>query len=182
MGDLTKRKHGPKHLQGLTDQQANFVREYVGNGGKGAEAAREAGYSFLRADRAAWELTQHPVILAAIRMEQMRRIVGEGATVAISTLLLVANDSGAKGSERVAASRTLLEAAHLIGKTAEANPLEDKALSDMTREELGRFIAREEAALAELKGALPPPTIDVTPGIVPNALPAPDEPEGEPEA
>jgi hypothetical protein len=55
-------------LAELTNQQALFVRCYVSNGYQGAKAARDAGYSTERANRAAYELKKHAGVKRALEV------------------------------------------------------------------------------------------------------------------
>jgi hypothetical protein len=59
-----------------TDMQAEFAREYARNGGRGAEAARKAGFSARVADRYAYQLLEKPHVQAAILKEQRRLLQG----------------------------------------------------------------------------------------------------------
>ena len=101
----------------LTPRQVGFVREYVRNGGNGAAAAREAGYSQVRADRAAWELLGNPRVIEAVYLEALRRAATSGV-IAIDTLTKLARDETQPASARVNAAAHLLRASRML----EANP------------------------------------------------------------
>ena len=58
----------PAPLDGLTDMQRAFVREYLVDLSAG-RAARRAGYSAATADQAGHALRRHPIIRAAIDAE-----------------------------------------------------------------------------------------------------------------
>jgi len=101
----------------LTELQAGFVREYVRNGGNGAAAARKAGYSQARADRAAWELLGNPRVIEAVYLEGLRRAATSGI-VAVDVLTKLARDESQPASARVNAAAHLLRASRML----EANP------------------------------------------------------------
>lgn len=133
---------------GLTEQQADFVRFYVLNGGHSIKAAEAAGYA--QPQPRAWELMRNPAVLAAIREEQARTLYAEVGAASVATILAVMRDPGARNSDKVAAARLGMEAAKLIksDKAKGENPLGSKALADMNMDELETFIAAGNAALA----------------------------------
>jgi hypothetical protein len=95
---------------GLTEMQAAFCRFFVDSGGRGAEAARRAGYSPKSASCIAFELRQNPRILA--RIEALTRgLLGAHAPLAVSTLVSVMQDPEANAMARVRAAEILLDRA-----------------------------------------------------------------------
>ena len=101
----------------MTPLQVAFVRAYVRNGGNGTAAAREAGYSQARADRAAWEVLGNPHVIEAVYLEGLRRAATSGI-VAIDVLTKLAQDESQPASARVNAAAHLLRASRML----EANP------------------------------------------------------------
>ena len=152
----------------LTSQQANFVRHFALNGAIGTQAAEAAGYA--QPSTRAWELMQNPVILAAIREAQLRKLHTEGAVVGVGVLLEIARDKTQLSKDRIAAAGKLLDGARLTGHGQEVKEtLIDKPLNEMTRDELARFIAAEREAIDALEDAAQGPNaIDVTPGLAPD--------------
>jgi phage terminase small subunit len=132
----------------LNDQQAIFIHEYVCGGGNASKAAREAGYSEKSAGQYAHELLQKPHIQAAIHAEQARQIGGELASMAVGVIRNILKDTSAANSVRLDAAKTALHiAGHVAPKAAEPPENKDKALSDMTADELESFIRRGRKAL-----------------------------------
>ena len=95
---------------GLTERQAEFVRFFVDSGGRGAEAARRAGYSARSAAGIAYDLRQNPRILERIEAVT-RELLGAHAPLAVHTLLNVMQDKEANAMARVRASEVLLDRA-----------------------------------------------------------------------
>jgi phage terminase small subunit len=148
-GAISRDRHSGQFVTGadLTAQQRAFVGQYVANGGKGTEAAREAGYA--EPSREAWRLMRNPAVLAAIREENARVLYAEVATASTAAILLCLRDPGARQSDKMQAARLGLEAAKIIKRDkTDANPLGSKALSEMSMDELETFIAAGNAALA----------------------------------
>lgn len=146
---LAEKDPAPSHLEGpQTDKQAAFVRHYATAGISGADAARLAGYAEPK--QAAYYLLQQPHIKAALRAQRDTAINGDLAKLALETLgQLMANES-TPAAVRHSAARTSLEmAGHLTGKQA-AESLENKALGEMTIDELTRYISTAEGKLGEI--------------------------------
>jgi hypothetical protein len=157
----------------LTDAQRRFVVEVVHNGGNGTQAAIAAGYS--KPAQSASQLRSLPHVQAAIHEERCRVIGGELANVALGVFReIMADTENAPAMARLRAAERVMEmAGHLGPNSRAANQDEDKPLIEMTSEELTRFIEREEAAIAELRKAIPV-TIDgaaepIPPGIPPGS-------------
>ena len=154
----------------LTKQQADFVRCYSLNGGVGTHAAEAAGYQ--HPGTRAWELMQNPVIIAAIRDTQLRKLHTEGAVIGVGVLLEIARDKTQLSKDRIAAAGKLLDGARLTGQGQQvAETLTDRPLNEMTRDELARFIAAEREAIDLLEDAAQGPNVlDVTPSVVPESI------------
>lgn len=121
----------------LTAQQAAFVREYVRNGGKGAEAAREAGFSEKSAGKYAYQLLEKPHVLEAVHREQ-RRSFTELAAISISLAKMMLEDPKTPAGARVELIKTMCDRAGLaaLRGDGDADDRADKPLRDMTIEEL----------------------------------------------
>ena len=152
----------------LTPQQAEFVRNYVLNGGLATLAAEHADYR--HASKRAWELMRNPVIIAAINSCVLSELHTEGAVVGKAVLIQIARKETALDKDRIAAAKSLLDAARLTGYSQQhAESDGDMPLNEMTRDELARFIAAEREAINILEEVSNGPnTIDVTPGLAPD--------------
>lgn len=154
-------------MNSLTPKQQAFVTAYVANGGSSTQAAETAGY--VDPKGTGWHLLRHEGISAAIRDEQVRAF-GRLANKAIGTLEDVMCDKTVAPNHRVAAARTVLEAAGHIGR---ARKDEDKGggkpLAEMSLAELHAFIAAEKRALAALEDVTPAAEIEgFPPGLAPD--------------
>lgn len=137
---------------GLTEQQAAFVSAYVANGGRATDAAREAGYEDVKS--AAYRSVRNPAILTAIRAEQARVLYSEVGSAVVSVVLEIARDVNAKDADRLNAVRLGAEMAGFIKNTKlkDNNPLNSKAFSEMSMDELEAFVAGGAAALRAMPG------------------------------
>lgn len=136
----------------LTEMQAAFVRFYVSLGGDATKAADAAGYT--HPGPRGYELTQKPHIQSAIRIEQGRLIVAEGATKSINFMIRAIDDQKLTGAVRFQSAKWLAEAAGhgLAAQRAMLGlPPQDKPLSEMTLDELDAFISAGKAATTRLK-------------------------------
>jgi len=153
----------------LTEQQQIFVREYVSNGGRGAEAARAAGFSEVSSGRYAYQLLEKPHVAEAIRAEQRRVLGGRVATKAISVLEGILDDAKAPYGARVDAAKAVLDRGGLVAPKAPAaqEPDDRKPLSELSLEELYELIRIENAKAAQ-SGAGGPREVQKKPSKVPS--------------
>src|SRR5579872_4034365 len=93
----------------LTEAQQIFVREYVSNGGRGAEAARAAGYSEVSAGKYAYQLLEKPHVAEALRAEQKRALGGKLSTMALAVLEGILSNDKAPFGVRVDAAKAVLD-------------------------------------------------------------------------
>ena len=138
--DPTSVQHNPLVL--LTDQQRAFALAFVENGGKVTDAAETAEYSDVKYG---YMLAQNAHVQAGIRYIQRMKIEGEGASVAINTLIQIAKNEAQPGSTRVSASRALLEYANF--KQTETDETPTKPLADMKVGELESMVVKLQAEL-----------------------------------
>jgi hypothetical protein len=162
LGFGPRRKARDPHA--LTDQQAEFVRHYVRNGGNGSAAAIAAGYGKERAPKTAYDLTRNEKILNAIKSQQARYISGELSNVALGTLGNIMKDETAPAAARVQASRWVLEAAgHGLPAAALAARLgmdgTDKPLSEFSLADLEEMTKRAAESLDRMR-SVNAPTIE----------------------
>lgn len=137
-------------MNGLTEKQGAFVDYYVSNGGIGSDAAVAAGYA--GGAQEAWRLVRNPAIAAAIREAQSREIQGL-ACLALGVLRAVLEDTDASRRDKIAAGRTVLEAAQHLGRRRDPERA-DQPLAEMSAAQLGAFIDAERVALAALEAGL----------------------------
>lgn len=93
-------------LPPLTEIQRGFVRKYVMTGGSVELAAVAAGVKTKDPAATAREWLWRPEVLVAIREEQKRAAL-LGGSVALQTLVAVAQDQEQSGTARVAAAKAL---------------------------------------------------------------------------
>lgn len=143
-------------MRQLTGQQKVFVREYVRNGGSGADAARAAGYAASRPAQQAHDLLELAHIQEAIHREQSRLIGGTLASKAVEVVHRILHDDALAGSVagqklQLEAAKTVLDrAGHIAPKASEPDMIGDKPLNEMTVEELEAFIRQGQAALGSV--------------------------------
>lgn len=143
-------------MRQLTEQQKVFVREYVRNGGSGADAARAAGYAASRPAQQAHDLLALSHIQEAIHREQSKLIGGDLASKAVEVVHRILHDDALAGSVagqklQLEAAKTVLDrAGHIAPKASEPEMIGDKPLTEMSLEELEAFIRRGQAALAKM--------------------------------
>lgn len=117
-----------------TEKQARFVAAYVVNGGNATAAALEAGYSEKSASDIGYRLAKLPHINEAIMSELLQHKSRAGA-VGLAAVVKVAQSDSAPAAARVAAGRTLMEFAELVGPGARLadgtrNPVQGAAAPD----------------------------------------------------
>lgn len=142
----------------LTAMQRSFVVALTRNGTNPTQAARDAGYA--HPDVAAYELSRLPHVQAAIAHERQRYVSGELANVATGTLRAIMEDKAAPAAARVSAARTVLEMAGEIGK-GKKDAEDDRPLSEMSAEELGRLIDKWTEERAQLARPLAPGEVEI---------------------
>lgn len=120
----------------LTDSQQTFVREYVRNGGKGAEAARVAGFSEKSAGKYAYQLLEKAHVLEAIHREQ-RRAFTELAAISLGQAKMMLEDPKTPAGARVQLIMTVCDRANLAAiRSGDADDGETKPLREMSMDEL----------------------------------------------
>lgn len=137
----------------LTPQQAVFVREYVRLGGKGAEAAREAGFSEKSAAKYAYQLLEKPHVLAAIHSEQ-RRAFAELASISLGQAKMMLEDPKTPAGARVQLIMTTLDrAGHAAKRDAgDGADGDGKSLREMSLDELYAAARSVRAGNASAEG------------------------------
>jgi phage terminase small subunit len=137
-------------MTALTDAQQKFVDELVSSGCTPTEAARRSGFSAPAQE--AYRLMRKDHVVLAIRTLRERMISGHAANVAINTLVEIMTDKTAPASARVSAARTVCEAAGDFDRASRIG--QERAMGDMTADELIQFIGRLDLAVEQKAGAL----------------------------
>jgi hypothetical protein len=97
-----------------TEMQQAFAVNYVTNGGNATKAAIDAGYSAKSARVLGHRLVNNETVQTLIQRE-LGKLRYRSGTVGLNALNEIAEDPKAPQAARVAAARTLLEHAGLIG-------------------------------------------------------------------
>jgi hypothetical protein len=124
-------KGGMKMPATETQMQQDFATHYVANGGNGAKAARDAGYSEKSARVIAHKLVNNQTVQGLIQRE-LGKLRYRSGTVGLNALTSIAEDAKAPQAARVAAARALLEHAGLIGSAREPGELPEAPGGNVT--------------------------------------------------
>jgi phage terminase small subunit len=152
-------------VDGLTEQQAEYVKEMVRNGGNERNAALAAGYSENALRSACYSLRRNPRVVEALRRERENWIQTTGGSLAVKTLEALMRDPATSGQVKLQAAKFTLEAA---GHGLQAQKLKlglpdpDKPLAEMSLIELEAFLKAGSSAIATLQEQKAK-TIDITP-------------------
>lgn len=131
----------------LNEKQTAMLADIIA-GFPPVEAARRNGYG--NPHKAAKDFLARPDVLLAIKRHSMGRLVGEGVPLAIDVLFLILKDEGAPARVRVDAAKTVLDRAGMAAaRPAAPEAKTEKALSDMSPDELRALISRLENEVAE---------------------------------
>jgi hypothetical protein len=109
-----------------TDAQRRFALEYASGSGNASEAARKAGYSARSAAEIGRQLLEKSHVRQMIHEELVKLRVRSG-TIGLAALHRIAESKDAPPAAVVAAARTLLEHAGMIGSVREPGELPDEA-------------------------------------------------------
>lgn len=143
--------------KGLTDKQAEFVRQVV-SGTDFSTASLRAGYA---ESVCGYTLAKRPYVAAAIHFEISRRLATEAAPLALSVALTLLRDQKTGARIRADLSLKLLQmAGHGAEKGRDTG--NDKPLAEMSPDELRGFIDRNQAEIDRLEGELAARAKDVS--------------------
>jgi hypothetical protein len=133
-------------LQELTEQQAAFALEYA-RSGKGAEAARAAGYSRHSAGKYAHQLLAKPHVQAEIQKQQ-RLAFRSLASVALDQIRALLENPSTPPGVRVEIAKTVWDRCGLAAIRADEvdGPAEERSLRDMSLQELEAMARRLQEA------------------------------------
>jgi hypothetical protein len=137
------------------NRQLHFAEAYVSCGGNASEAARLAGYSKTSARQIGGRLARDAKVQRLIRQEQQRVIGGRLCSQALGVLEAIMLDPAAPAGARVDACKTVLDRgglpaipANMIVSDGMAG---ERALADMSLEDVQAFIVEGRARLAAMK-------------------------------
>jgi hypothetical protein len=133
----------------LSEREKEFAI-LVARGAKPADAYECAGYNESRPDRGAWRLLTQGNVQAAIALELGRMLQTEAAPTAYRVGLELMNNPKVENRVREGLVKTFLDragfpAARPVGQEAPG----DKALHEMSGDDLRRYISRLESELAD---------------------------------
>lgn len=131
----------------LNEKQAGMLADIL-SGIPPIEAAKRQGYQ--NPHNAAKDFMARPDVLLAVKRDSIGQLVGEGVPLAISTLFMILRDDAAPARVRVDAAKTVLDRAGIAAaRPAAPEKANEKALSDMSPNELRALISRLENEVAE---------------------------------
>ena len=146
----------------LTDMQAAFVVAFTtapGAIGNATASAKRAGYAETSARDLGRRLVALPHVQDAIRAANQQQISGALATKSIALLARVLEDEGVSMKVRVDAARTILDRAGYAASPSGAKNLSDKAMAEMTADELREVMRQARDEMDKAKIIDQPPTL-----------------------
>ena len=130
--------------------QARFVHLMTADGLCQTKAAEVAGFQYPSQEGS--RLVRLPHVRAALHTARQATIEGELASLGLRTMRQLMVDDATPAPVRFQAARWSIEAAgHGQAAQAASAPASEKALHEMSVEELEAFISRGEAALSGMK-------------------------------
>ena len=143
---------------GLTEQQRELVRYLVVEGKPPEEAAKLAGYH----PKSAYRTLLLPAVAAAISETIQLDLASVRAPLAYRVAKSLLQDESVSARVRADLAIKVLDRAGHIAPTRKETPAQ-KALSEMSREELAAFIDRNEKEIDRIEGELGARAKDVSP-------------------
>ena len=143
---------------GLTEQQRELVRYLVVEGKPPEEAAKLAGYH----PKSAYRTLRLPAVAAAISETIQLDLASVRAPLAYRVAKSLLQDESVSARVRADLAIKVLDRAGHIAPTRKETPAQ-KALSEMSREELAAFIDRNEKEIDRIEGELGARAKDVSP-------------------
>ena len=134
---------------GLTEQQRELVRYLVVEGKPPEEAAKLAGYH----PKSAYRTLRLPAVAAAISETIQLDLASVRAPLAYRVAKSLLQDESVSARVRADLAIKVLDRAGHIAPTRKETPAQ-KALSEMSREELAAFIDRNEKEIDRIEGEL----------------------------
>jgi phage terminase small subunit len=146
-------------VSALTEQQRELVRCLVSEGRPPEEAAKLAGYH----PKSVYRTLRLPAVAAAISESIQLDLAAVGAPLAYRVAKSLLQDEQV-ARVRADLSMKILDRAGHIAPTRKESPAQ-KALSEMSRDELASFIDRNQAEIDKIEGELAARAKDVSPQI-----------------
>ena len=143
---------------GLTEQQRELVKYLVVDGKPPEEAAKLAGYH----PKSAYRTLRLPAVAAAISETIQLDLASVRAPLAYRVAKSLLQDESVSARVRADLAIKVLDRAGHIAPTRKETPAQ-KALSEMSREELAAFIERNEKEIDRIEGELGARAKDVSP-------------------
>lgn len=144
---------------GLTEQQRELVRCIVIDGRPPEEAATLAGYH----PKSVYRTLRLPAVAAAITETIQLDLAAVGAPLAYRVAKSLLKDESVSARVRADLSVKVLDRAGHIAPTRRDPPSQNKALSEMSRDELAAFIDRNQAEIDKVENELASRAKDVSP-------------------
>jgi HPt (histidine-containing phosphotransfer) domain-containing protein len=144
----------------LPEQQRELVRCLVSEGRPPEEAAKLAGYH----PKSVYRTLRLPAVAAAISESIQLDLTAIGAPLAYRVAKSLLQDEQVSARVRADLSIKILDRAGHIAPTRKESPAQ-KALSEMSRDELASFIDRNQAEIDKIEGELAARATDVSPKI-----------------
>jgi hypothetical protein len=148
-------------VSGLNEQQRDLVKYLVVDGRPPEEAAKLAGYH----PKSVYRTLRLPAVAAAISESIQLDLASIGAPMAYRVAKSLLQDEAVSARVRADISFKLLDRAGHIAPTRKESPAQ-KALSEMSRDELASFIDRNQAEIDKIEGELAARATDVSPSTV----------------
>ena len=142
----------------LTEQQREPVRHLVVEGRPPEEAAKLAGYH----PKSVYRTLRLPAVAAAISETIQLDLASVGAPLAYRVAKSLLQDECVSARVRADLAIKVLDRAGHIAPTRKETPAQ-KALAEMTRDELAAFIDRNQAEIDKIEGELAARAKDVSP-------------------
>jgi phage terminase small subunit len=144
-------------VSGLTEQQRELVRCIVVEGWPPEEAAKLAGYH----PKSVYRTMRNPAVAAAIAETIQLDLATVGAPLAYRVAKSLLQDEKVSARVRADLSIKVLDRAGHTTPTRKDGSRE-KALNEMTRDELAAFIEKNQAEIDKIEGELASRATDVS--------------------
>ena len=139
---LTEIDDGATPVASKDERLARFIN-HLSYGKSVSVAAIESGYSAPTGFR----IVERPDFVPMLRAALQRRLLVDGATIAIQVLIDIASDPETAKSVRVDAAKAIVDRAGVVVSKRESGQA-DISLAEMTREQLLRLASSAESELA----------------------------------
>ncbi|KGT77133.1 hypothetical protein MA20_21180 [Bradyrhizobium japonicum] len=143
----------------LNDQQRELVRLIVVEGKPPEDAAKHAGYH----PKSVYRTLRLPAVAAAISESIQLDLAAVGAPLAYRVAKSLLSDESISARVRADLSMKVLDRAGHIAPTRKDLAPRQKALSEMSRDELAAFIEQNQAEIDKVEGELAARAKDVSP-------------------